>query len=339
VIWKTVATEMDSRLRGNDVFSAMADLLDTAASRFAASLEALTGCSVRDIKIGLAVSGGPDSMAMLILAHRMLGGALQAATVDHRLRPEAAEEAAFVAAYCAAQGIAHQTLIVETPITGNVQSAARTARYALLNAWADETGRDWIATAHHADDQLETLLMRIARGAGISGLSAIRPRNGKVIRPMLSFTKAELEAICEAADVSPCRDPSNSNDDFDRVRMRQWLAQRDTPFEPRAALRSVTALAQSHEALEWTAERLATERLTSPDFSTIIIDPLNIPAELQRRLLLRAIASLEPSLSPRGTAIDRALDALRNGEKIMIGNWLCTGGATWTIAPAPPRRI
>jgi tRNA(Ile)-lysidine synthase len=330
---------MDSRLRGNDVFFAMADLLDNAASRFAAALEALTGKSASDVKIGLAVSGGPDSMAMLVLAHQVLGSALQAATVDHKLRPEAAAEAAFVATYCAELGIAHQTLIVKNPITGNIQSGARIARYALLNAWASETSCDWIATAHHADDQLETLLMRIARGAGISGLSAIRPRNGKVIRPMLGFTKAELEAICETAAVSPCHDPSNSNDDFDRVRMRQWLAQSDAPFEPLAALRSATALAQSDEALEWMAQRLETDRLTAPDASTIIIDPSAIPAELQRRLLLRAISKLEPALSPRGTAIDRALDALRNGEKIMIGDWLCTGGVNWTILPAPPRRI
>jgi tRNA(Ile)-lysidine synthase len=317
----------------------MADLLDIAASRFAASLESLTGCSVRDIKLGLAVSGGPDSMAMLILTQQVLGSAFQAATVDHKLRREAADEAAFVAAYCTAHSIAHQTLIVETPITGNIQSRARTARYALLNTWASETGCDWVATAHHADDQLETLLMRIARGAGISGLSAIRPRNGKVIRPMLGFTKAELEAICEAAAVSPCLDPSNANNDFDRVRMRRWLARSDAPFEPLAALRSATALAQSDEALEWMAERLAAEHLTSPDPSTIIIVPTAIPAELQRRLLLRAIASLEPGLSPRGTAVDRALDALRNGEKTMIGDWLCAGGSTWTISPAPPRRI
>jgi tRNA(Ile)-lysidine synthase len=156
---------------------------------------------------------------------------------------------------------------------------------------------------------------------------------------MLGFTKVELEAICEAAAVTPCLDPSNVNSDFDRVRMRQWLAQSKAPFEPLAALRSAATLAQSDEALEWMAERLAAQRMTAPNASTIIIDPTNIPAELQRRLLLRAIASLEPGLSPRGTAVDRALDALRKGEKIMIGDWLCTGGATWTIAPAPPRRI
>jgi tRNA(Ile)-lysidine synthase len=268
-----------------------------------------------------------------------LGTELHAATVDHGLRAEAADEAAFVAAFCAERDIPHQTLFVDAPINGNIQSSARTARYVLLQKWAEEVGCDWIATAHHADDQLETLLMRIARGAGVSGLSAIRARNGNIIRPLLGFTKAELEAVCDHAQIKPCYDPSNADVDFDRVRMRQWLAQSDHPFNPIATARSTVALAQSDEALEWMAEQLSRDRITVSDSATIRIDPAEVPAELQRRLLLRAIAMLDPELNPRGTVIDRALGALRMGGKAMVGNWLCSAGKQWIVTAAPPRRI
>jgi tRNA(Ile)-lysidine synthase len=320
--------------------AAMSEWLDIAESRFTHALLTLTGADhVDDLRVGLAVSGGPDSMAMLILAHRVVGDRCGVATVDHGLRSEAAEEAAFVASFCNERGIPHQILRPEKPITGNIQSEARNVRYALLNGWAAAEKCDWIATAHHADDQLETLLMRVARGAGISGLSAIRARNDNVIRPLLAFTKEELVRVCEESGLVPCDDPSNRNSEFDRVRIRQWLAQSDPPFSPTATLRSTSALAQCHEALEWMAIQLESERIAESDQRLITINPDNIPVELQRRLLLRAIARLDPDLKVRGAAIDRALESLRMGQKSMIGDWLCTGGKQWTVAPAPQRRI
>jgi tRNA(Ile)-lysidine synthase len=318
----------------------MSNCLDAAAARFSAALIALTSAkSLSEVKLGLAVSGGPDSMAMLVLAHHVLGTSFSVATIDHGLRGEAADEAEFVASFCSERGISHQILRPQKPITGNIQSEARSVRYALLHVWATTQGCDWIATAHHADDQLETLLMRIARGAGISGLSAIRARHKNIIRPLLGFTKDELDAVCDAAGIAACLDPSNENTDFDRVRMRQWLAQSDTPFNPTATLRATSALTQCDEALEWTARRLESERMSEADAGMITIDAKDVPPELQRRLLLRALERLEPGQKTRGSAIDRALEALRNGEKAMIGEWLCTGGAPWSITAAPPRRI
>ncbi len=278
----------------------MPDKLDitAATTRIAAALATLTNGGGNAGNIGFAVSGGPDSMAMLHLARLHFGAGVKAATVDHRLRVEAADEAAFVRDYCAANGIAHDILNVETAITGNIQSGARAARYALLEKWADTNGIQWIATAHHADDQLETLLMRIARGAGISGLSGVRARNQRIIRPLLVFTKAELEAICAQAKITPCRDPSNANADFDRVRMRQWLDRADSPFEPLAAVRSASALAEASEALEWAAQKLFAERAKIDGENQIEINPDGIPAELQRRLLLLAIAQHDATLRP-----------------------------------------
>ncbi len=309
-----------------------------ALARFAEAMEKLTDKGGDPSKIGFAVSGGPDSMAMMALAKQHIGTGVKAATVDHGLRAEAADEAAFVARFCAEHGIAHETLKVTTPITGNLQSGARAARYALLDEWATRTGCDWIATAHHADDQLETLLMRVARGAGISGLSGVRARNVRIIRPLLGFTKAELEAICADADIVPCRDPSNTDMDFDRARMRRWLQDAETPFDPKAAVRSASALSEASDALEWAAHRLYAERVVRNANGHVQINPDGIPAELQRRLLLLAIAQIDADAAPRGALMDRALAALRRGEKIMVGEVVCTGGAMWELSLAPPRR-
>ncbi len=148
-----------------------------AAERFARDLTALVAAPTSDHPLALAVSGGPDSMAMLALAAAAFPGRVIAATVDHRLRAAAAQEAAMVAGWCAAQGIAHATLAPDHPPAGaSLQAQARHVRYALLGDWALAHGAGALATAHHADDQAETFLMRAARGSGPAGLAGIRPR-------------------------------------------------------------------------------------------------------------------------------------------------------------------
>lgn len=288
--------------------------------------------------IGLAVSGGPDSLALLLLAHAACPKAIMAATVDHGLRPEAADEADFVASLCAERGIAHTILKPKKPIAGNIQSAAREARYRLLLDWADANDLHWIATAHHADDQLETLLMRIARGSGIAGLSGIRDRNGRIIRPLLDFTKAQLIKTCEDADIRPCEDPSNANEDFDRVQIRNWLRSAPPLLNAGRVTRTVTALRQSHEALEWIAAKLEPERLATTENLGATLDPSGLPIELVRRLLIRALQSQDGQIEPRGDTIDRALETLQSGGKMTIGDLLCTGGTLWRIERAPPRK-
>jgi tRNA(Ile)-lysidine synthase len=306
-----------------------------AVQRFSKSIERLTGGDGG--RLLLAVSGGPDSLALLLMAHAAIPERIAAATVDHGLRPEAAAEAEFVAMICGELGVLHTMLRPEEPITGSVQASARAARYRLLENHASDAGCSWIATAHHADDQLETVLMRIARGAGISGLSAVRARQGKIIRPLLDSRKSELEAICAAAMVEPVRDPSNDNSDFDRVAMRKWLAETAHPFDPLRAVRSASAFADASEALEWATAQLLSGRLQVHE-ATLLIDVADVPIELRRRLLLRALQQIEPGNMPRGDAVDRALIALDAGERMTLGNVLCEGGSTWTIRPAPKRR-
>jgi tRNA(Ile)-lysidine synthase len=300
------------------------------------AVQRLTVESVPGARLGLAVSGGPDSLAMLLLAHDSMPHQIAAATVDHGLRAEAADEACYVAEICAKRGIRHEILKPIIPISGNLQSNARQARYALLEKWADDQGCAFIATAHHADDQLETVLMRLARGSGVDGLSGIRAENGRIIRPLLGFSKAELIAICEQFGVKPIADPSNANLEFDRVKMRFWLSGSEHPLEPIAAVRSASALSEASVALRWMADYLATERIKK-DGADYVLFANDLPREVQRRLVLHIVSIMEPENKPRGDTIERTLDALYARKTVTLGNILCKGSAQWRFAPAPAR--
>lgn len=283
------------------------------------------------------MSGGPDSLALLWLAHTCFPGRIAAATVDHGLRVEAADEAQYVTQICAARNIPHCILTPHTPITGSIQSSARKARYDLLQAWADDLQCAYIATAHHADDQLETMLMRLARGSGVDGLSGVRAVHGRIIRPLLGFTKEELTEICTAAGIIPIYDPSNDEARYDRVAVRQWLASTPHPLNAIAASRSAQALAQASSALDWTAHHFAADRICARADS-YTLDPRGLPRELQRRLLLLTIKEIEPDIRARGDTVERVLDALSQGKKITLSRTMCTGGALWHFTLAPARR-
>ena len=297
--------------------------------RFRADLGALTGPAPG--RLGLAVSGGPDSLALLLLAHAAFPDAIAAATVDHALRPESAAEARFVAAICVDLGVPHVILTADEAIAGNLQAGARALRYRLLGAWAAHEGLAWLVTAHHQDDQAETLLMRLNRGAGLAGLAGVRAHteiNGlQVIRPLLGWSRAELARI--AAPLGPVADPSNSDPRYDRARLRESLAGAGW-LDAAAFARSAQALAQAEAALDWAAERLIAERVADCTF-----DPAGVPAELRRRVILKLLDA--PEL-PRGPNLQRLLATLEAGGTATLAGVKWTGGARWTFAPAPPRR-
>jgi tRNA(Ile)-lysidine synthase len=312
----------------------MAEPSDLPVERFRADLQALTkGASQR---LGLAVSGGPDSLAMLLLAAAASPGAVEAATVDHGLRPESASEAIFVAALCERLGVPHAVLRPEEPFAGNLQSSAREARYRLLEEWRQDRKLDWVATAHHVQDQAETLMMRLNRGSGVGGLGGIRSVNGRIIRPLLGWRRAELSAVVEAAGIDPVSDPGNADDRFDRVRIRTALAAAEW-IDQAALARSAAALAEADEALEWTAERLLLERATA-HASEFQLDPSGLPAELSRRLLLRLLRQIDPRAMPRGRELSRLLATLESGRPATLAGIRCSGGAVWRFERAPPRR-
>jgi len=308
-------------------------------TRFAGDLNALVEPGA---KLGVAVSGGPDSLALLLLAAAARPGLVHAATVDHGLRPESRAEAEMVAGACDRIEVPHAILTIDWPEVPdrNLQARAREARYQVLGVWALERGLAAVATAHHLDDQAETLLMRLARGAGVGGLGATRAsrplvKGVRLVRPLLGWRKAELAALVARAGIKPVDDPSNRDPRHDRVRMREWLKRADWA-DPERLAASAAWLNEADEALDWALAHLAEARITR-DGASLLVDPSGIPRELQRRLLLAAFAELGAP-RPRGPELGRALDQLRKGGTTTLAGLKLEGGAAWRLRAAPPRR-
>jgi tRNA(Ile)-lysidine synthase len=279
------------------------------------------------------VSGGPDSLALLLLTVRARPANLRAATVDHQLRPESRAEAEAVAALCARLGVPHDILPVR--VAGSVQAGAREARYAALGDWCAAHGLTHLATAHHADDQAETLLMRLARGAGLGGLAGVRRQRSlrpgvTLIRPLLDRRKAELEAIVCDAGLTPALDPSNADPAYDRTAARALLAATGW-LDPARLAHSAAHLAEAEEALEWAAARAFAER-----FDGTGLDPEGLPPELLRRLILRIFAAHGDT--PRGPDLARLIATLQGGRPATLGPLKATPGARWHFVRTPPRK-
>jgi len=184
-------------------------------------------CAVpRGAKILCAVSGGPDSMALLdvlaLLAPK-LGYELVAHGVDHGLRPEAAAELDLAERHAAARSVRFERTHVSVTAGGNLQARARTARYAALEAAAERAGGAFIATAHHADDRAETVLLRLLRGSGPRGLAVLPPVAGKRLRPLLRATRSDVLLHLGRHAVPFADDPSNRDRRHLRVRVREEL--------------------------------------------------------------------------------------------------------------------
>jgi tRNA(Ile)-lysidine synthase len=291
-------------------------------------------------RLGIAVSGGPDSLALLVLAAAARPGGIEAATVDHRLRPESAAEAARVARVCEQLGTPHDTLPVTVAKGSSLQAQAREARYAALAGWAKERGLAAVATAHHAEDQAETLLMRLARGSGLAGLAGVRRSrplgNGvQLVRPLLDWRKVELQAVVAEAGLQAVDDPANRDPRHDRSRARAMLAQLDRLDAARLA-RSAAALAEAEEALSWSSGLLAGERVGREEHGSQIAAG-DLPPEYQRRLLVAELGRLS-GRTPRGPDVDHALHVLRSGGTCTLAGWRLSGGAVWRLRPLPPRR-
>lgn len=312
---------------------------------FIATVTALIGRPLaEDEPFAVAVSGGPDSLALLSLAHAAFGDRVRALTVDHGLRLASADEANLATRAATGLGVAHVTLHWAGPYPGsNLQAAARVARYRLMGDWCAANNVGWLTTAHHADDAAETLLMRLARGSGSGGLAGVRARRRlqtgvELIRPLLGTTKAELARVVADTGWTTADDPSNRSPRFDRTRTRVLLAATSWLAPARLAA-SAAHLAQVEAALAWTAE-IAWHGRTMVAADRVIVDPAGLPRELARRLLLRAIASIAPGLAARGPAIDRLLDRLEAGVGGTIGGVAAQSiGDRWHFKAAAPRRI
>ncbi|BAK67030.1 tRNA(Ile)-lysidine synthase [Sphingobium sp. SYK-6] len=310
---------------------------DALADRLKAETHRLLGRPLAtEERIGIAVSGGADSMALLALAYHAWPGRVEAATVDHGLRAAARGEAAMVARWCEGQGIPHVILGPPPPLEGNLQAAARAARYALLEEWRGARGLAWLMTAHQADDQIETILLRLGRGAGVGGLASVRARRGTLLRPLLGTRRAALRDFCERAGIPFIDDPSNEDPRFDRVRMRTAL-EGSTLIDPGGLARSVDALAQADSALGWMTDTLAAESIAF-EAGSATLRRTDLPPEILRRLLLRMIAHCHPKAEkPRGPSLDQALLQLLDGRTVALADCVVSGGAQWTVRRAAAR--
>ena len=322
-------------------------MTDPEAARFLADLSRALGREPAGT-LGLAVSGGPDSMAMLALAADALPGRVAAATVDHGLRPEAADEAAMVAAHCLGLGVPHATLRPDAALAGpNLQARAREARYALLAQWAGGAGVEAVATAHHADDQAETFLMRASRGAGLSGLAGVRARmvvaGVAVVRPLLDWRRAELRAVARRRELPFVDDPTNADPRFDRARVRllldanEWLA-------PANVARAAAHLAEADSDLRATVDWLWAARAFA-DGAEVRVDAADLPREVRRRLARRAVAAVraagaidEPAFG-EASNVEALLNGLERGRRVTQAGVLASvREGRWRLRPAPPRR-
>lgn len=312
--------------------------------RFEQDLEALIA---PDARLGVAVSGGPDSLALLLLAAAARPGNIEAATVDHALRPGSREEAETVARRCERLGVPHQILTVEWAAKPEsaIQEQARGARYRLLADWAKERRLQAIATAHQLDDQAETLVMRLARGSGVRGLAGMRPlavvpgSDVPLIRPLLEWRRSELVAICEAARLTPAADPCNEDEQFERVRLRRALGQADW-LDPEAIASSARNLGDANAALDW-AMRQEWNRAVANGGAGIVYRPSDAPPEIRRRIASEAVSRLATEgdgNALRGRELDRLLAVLGSGGTATIRGVRCSGGDEWRFARAPVRR-
>lgn len=306
----------------------------------------------------LAISGGPDSTALLAMAAEWARRApraprLAAATVDHGLRKGSAEEAAAVGVLCARLGVPHRVLLWQgDKPTSRIQERARTARYALLGAHARELGARAIVTAHHLDDQAETALFRLLRGSGVGGLRAMAASvdlNGvALLRPLLVVAKHALVAYCERQGLAFVRDPANEDPRYARTRMRKLAAGLAAEGLDAAALARLARRAGQVEDALTLQTRAAALRLglaagSSCDAAALLAEP----TEIVQRLLAAAIAEVggrapnRVGLGKVEALTQQLLQAYAAGAPFsanVAGARLRLARGALQIAPEPPRR-
>ncbi len=309
----------------------------------------------------LAVSGGPDSIALMWLAARWRRGLkrgprLIAVTVDHGLRPEAAREARDVKRLAQSLELEHRTLRWNgaKPKAG-IPAAARDARYRLLAQVARQGGATHIVTAHTRDDQAETLLMRMLRGSGLAGLAAMAresERDGvRLVRPLLEISKAQLIATLTRAKIDFADDPTNRDTNFTRPRLRALMPQLAAEGgDAKNLARLASRLARANAAVEILADGaeryLALRGAGGSDSGFDAQAFAALPEEVRLRLLRRAIdrsGHEGPAELGKVEALLAALDRAIAERPPRLKQTLAGAAVSLTrgrirIEPAPPRR-
>ncbi len=299
------------------------------------TLMAALGPFERNARVAVALSGGPDSMALCVLADawaRRRGGRVVALTVDHGLRSDSATEAAVVGGWMGTLGIAHQVLAWEgTKPRSGVQAKARAARYELLTGWCRRAGILHLVLAHEMEDQAETILMRLTRGSGrhgLAGMSAVSETSGvRILRPLLGVGRERLTATLRARRQPWVEDPSNLNPAFARIRVRQWLP----------ALEQAGCGAAHLKGL---AEAFAAGRAESEGRIVALLARACSLSPAGFAILDRAVLAAAPTLTTRG-ALSRVLRTVGGGaypvarDKVeAVWSWMAGEGGPSSVTLA-----
>jgi tRNA(Ile)-lysidine synthase len=274
----------------------------------------------------VAVSGGADSVALLHLMSSLAEPwriRLHVVHVDHQLRAGSTADAEFVRALAERFGLPFDVATVSVDRRGSLEAAARAARYAALESWAARVGAERIAVGHTADDQAETVLMRLVQGAGVRGLSGIAPVRGRIIRPLIELRRSALEAELRRAGLSWVEDETNRDPKFLRNRIRhELLPLLSDSYNPEVAtaLVRVAALARETVTALDQAAQAELERLAawSDRGATLRLEAL--------RALSRPVAA---------EVLRRA--AARLGSRAPLRAWAHRGLARVLAKPAPRR--
>jgi len=287
-------------------------------------------------ELAVAVSGGADSLALALLADRWArarSGSIVALTVDHRLRPESATEASQVGQWLAARGIRHEILVWQGPYPiHDLQAAARTARYRLLGERCRSGGLLHLLTAHHQDDQAETLILRLGRGSGLAGLAGMAPivedGHHRLVRPLLAVPAARLRATLNALDQDWIEDPSNRNPAFARARVRaQKPLFAEAGLTARRLAETSRHLARARSVLEELVERVLAAGVSLHPAGFALVEPRPLaaaPDEIGLRALAAVIATVGgEEFPPRFDRLERAAEALYGGT---LGGGRTLGG-------------
>ena len=315
----------------------------------------------------LAVSGGSDSTALLVMTARWAeqlrkrlkrAPKLLAVTIDHGLRPESKHEAAQVRRLARRLGIPHRTLrwSGRKPKTG-LQEAARFARYRLLAEAATRAGFEHILTAHTLDDQAETVLFRLARGSGLTGLAGIAhaspvPAGGKtsvfLVRPLLSVSKARLAATLKNAGIDHSEDPTNRDPRFTRTRLRALMPRLAREgLDARSLARLAARMRRAEATVEFAVGAARAALAPGPwrergPIAFAAAHFYDLPDEVALRLLGRAIAHAGNEGPIELGKLEMLYDALRTSDaplrRTLAGALVTLGGGRLVVERAPPRR-
>ncbi|MDP5085837.1 MAG: tRNA lysidine(34) synthetase TilS [Yoonia sp.] len=278
--------------------------------------------------IGLSVSGGGDSIALMHLAVKALGPqAFRAITINHGLRPEAVDEIALVAKQAQALGVPHTVVQWTWDGTGNLQAAARNGRWAAIREWAFAYNIRSVWLGHTEDDQLETVLMRLARGSGIDGLMAMAQVTQRdeltLMRPLLGIARSDLRTWLKAERIAWADDPSNDDPRFDRVRARQMFGKlEELGLTRKRLLQTVDHMQAAHMSLQIAARQFARAHVQQDAGDLIFSQPaLDLEKEdAPRRVMAAAFGWVgSKTYRPRFEQLLEVVGKARKGLTVTLG--------------------